>query len=128
MELMGIESVGTDPLKARVFRGFAANDRNPVRAGLVKHAADYPWCWIAPSDKPSAGPVPGWDAVEARLMGRVVQIGEGKIFGSRGFVFDAVIALGDRFRSRSVTARDVEGLGFATHGWRLAKMTKERAA
>ena len=27
---------------------------NPVRAGLVKHAADYPWCWIAPSDEPSA--------------------------------------------------------------------------
>ena len=101
---------------------------NPVRAGLVKHAADYPWCWIAPSDKPSAGPVPGWDAVEARLMGRVVQIGEGRIFGSRSFVFDAVAALGDRFRSRSVTARDVEGLGFATHGWRLAKMEKERAA
>ena len=67
-----------------------------------------------------------------RMMGagrrRVVQIGEGKIFGSRGFVFDAVIALGDRFQSRSVTARDVEGLGFATHGWRLAKMTKKRAA
>ena len=31
---------------------------NPVRAGLVKHAADYPWCWIAPSDEPSAGSVP----------------------------------------------------------------------
>ena len=101
---------------------------NPVRAGLVKHAADYPWCWIAPSDGPSAGSVPGWAAVEARLMGRVVQIGEGKIFGSRSFVFDAVIALGDRFQSRSVTARDVEGLGFATHGWRLARMAAEKGA
>ena len=101
---------------------------NPVRAGLVKHAADYPWCWIAPLDGPSAGSVPGWAVVEARLMRRVVQIGEGKIFGSFGFVTDAAFALGDRFRSRSVTAREVEGLGFATHGWRLAKMTKERAA
>ena len=101
---------------------------NPVRAGLVKHAADYPWCWIAPSDGPSAGSVPGWDAVEARLMRRVVQIGEGKIFGSRDFVFDAVIALGDRFQSRSVTARDVEGLGFATHGWRLARIAAEKGA
>ena len=36
---------------------------NPVRAGLVKHAADYPWCWIAPSDGPSAGSVPGWALV-----------------------------------------------------------------
>ena len=72
--------------------------------------------------------VPGWAVVEARLMRRVMQIGEGKIFGSRSFVFDAVIALGDRFQSRSVTAKDVEGLGFSTHGWRLAKMTKEKAA
>ena len=101
---------------------------NPVRAGLVKHAADYPWCWIAPSDVPSAGSVPGWAVVEARLMRRVVQIGEGKIFGSRDFVFDAVIALGDRFRSRSVTAREVEGLGFATHGWRLARMAEAKGA
>ncbi len=101
---------------------------NPVRAGLVKHAADYPWCWIAPSDGLSAGSVPGWDAVEARLMGRVVQIGEGKIFGSRDFVFDAVIALGDRFQSRSVTAREVEGLGFATHGWRLARMAEAKGS
>ena len=101
---------------------------NPVRAGLVKHAADYPWCWIAPSDGPSAGSVPGWAVVEARLMRRVVQIGEGKIFGSRSFVFDAVIALGDRFQSRSVTAREVDALGFATHGWRLARIAAEKGA
>ena len=105
-----------------------ANDRNPVRAGLVKHAADYPWCWIAPSDGPSAGSVPGWAVVEARLMRRVLQIGDGKIFGSRGFVFDAVIALGDRFQSRSVTAREVDGIGFATHGWRLARMAVAKGA
>ena len=72
--------------------------------------------------------VPGWAVVEARLMRRVVQIGEGKIFGSRSFVFDAVIALGDRFRSRSVTAREVDGIGFATHGWRLARMAAEKGA
>jgi len=101
---------------------------NPVRAGIVKHAADYPWCWIAPSDEPSAGSVPGWATVEARIMRRVVQIGEGKIFGSRGFVTDMVVALGDRFRSRSVVAREVEELGYATHGWRLAKMAAEKSA
>ena len=37
------------------------------------------------------------------------------MFGSEAF------ALGDRFRSRHVSARPVEELGFATHGWRLAK-------
>ena len=72
--------------------------------------------------------VPGWAVVEARLMRRVVQIGEGKIFGSRGFVYEAVIAFEERLRSRSVTAREVEGLGFATHGWRLARMAAEKGA
>ena len=31
---------------------------NPVRAGMVKHASDYAWSWIATSDGTSAGPVP----------------------------------------------------------------------
>ena len=31
------------------------------------------------------------------------------------------LALGDRFRTRRVVARAVEGIGFATHGWKLAK-------
>ena len=100
---------------------------NPVRAGIVRHAADYAWCWIAPSEAPFAGPVPGWTAVEARLMRRVAQIGDGKIFGSFAFVTDAAFALGDRFRSRCVTAKAVEELGYATHGWRLAKMAEEVA-
>ena len=100
---------------------------NPVRAGIVKHAADYAWCWIAPSDAPLAGTVPGWAAVEARLMRRVAQIGDGKIFGSFAFVTDAAFALGDRFRSRCVTAKAVEELGYATHGWRLAKTAEEVA-
>ena len=77
---------------------------------------------------PFVGSVPGWAVVEARLMRRVVQIGEGKIFGSRGFVYEAVIAFEERLRSRSVTARDVDGLGFATHGWRLARIAAEKGA
>ena len=89
---------------------------NPVRAGLVKHAADYAWCWISPNTPAFAGSVPEW-----RLMRRVAQIGDGKIFGSKGFVKEEAFALGDRFRSRSVTARAVEDLGYATHGWRLAQ-------
>ena len=101
---------------------------NPVRAGIVKHAADYAWCWIAPSDAPFAGTVPGWAAVEARLMRRVAQIGDGKIFGSFTFVTDAALALGDRFRSRCVTAKAVDELGYATHGWRLAKQAAKEVA
>ena len=64
---------------------------------------------------------------DKRLMRRVAQIGAGKIFGSRGFVMEVAFALGDRFRSRSVVAREVGELGYATHGWRLAKAA-ERAA
>ena len=95
---------------------------NPVRAGMVKHAADYAWSWIATSDGTSAGSVP-----DERLMRRVAQIGAGKIFGSRGFVMEVAFALGDRFRSRSVAAREVGELGYATHGWRLAKAAESAA-
>ena len=89
---------------------------NPVRAGIVTRAADYAWGWIAAPDEPFAGSVP-----EGRLARRVAQIGGGKIFGSMVFVVATAFALGSCFRSRSVPARAVEELGFATHGWRLAK-------
>ena len=89
---------------------------NPVRAGIVTRAADYAWGWIAAPDEPFAGSVP-----EGRLARRVAQIGGGKIFGSMVFVVATAFALGSCFRSRSVPARAVEDLGFATHGWRLAK-------
>ena len=89
---------------------------NPVRAGMVSRAADYAWSWIAAIDEPFAGSVP-----DRRLMRRVAQIGGGKIFGGERFVVATAFALGDRFRSRRVLARAVEDLGFATHGWKLAK-------
>ena len=89
---------------------------NPVRAGMVAHAYDYAWSWIAAPEAPFAGPVP-----EERLMRRVTQLGGGKIFGSETFVVEMVFAFGDRFRARHVPARAVEDMGFATHGWRLAK-------
>ena len=89
---------------------------NPVRAGLVTRAADYAWSWIAAPEAPFAGAVPAeW------LMRRVAQIGGGKVFGSEAFVVATAFALGDRFRSRHVAARAVGELGFATHGWKLAK-------
>lgn len=58
---------------------------------------------------------------EDALLGRVAQIGGGKIFGSESFVRETMFALGDKFRSRHLAARAVEELGYATHGWRLAK-------
>ena len=70
-----------------------------------------------------AGSVP-----DGRLMRRVAQIGDRKIFGSVEFVRETAFALGDRFRSRSVAARAVGELGFATHGWRLAKGTENVVA
>ena len=89
---------------------------NPVRAGIVTRAADYAWSWIAAVDAPFAGSVP-----DGRPERRVAQIGGGKVFGSEAFVVATAFALGDRFRSRHVSARAVEELGYATHGWRLAK-------
>ena len=89
---------------------------NPVRAGMVSRAADYAWCWISAVDAPTAGSVP-----DRRLMRRVAQIGGGKIFGSESFVVTMVLAHGCCFRARHVPARAVDGLGFASHGWRLAK-------
>ena len=90
---------------------------NPVRAGIVSRALDYAWCWIAPSDLMFAGSVP-----DKWLMRRVAQIEAGKIFGSVRFVMEAVSMLLGRFRSRRVVARAVGDLGYATHGWRLARI------
>ena len=89
---------------------------NPIRAGIVTRADAYAWSWIAPLDAPFAGSVPDdW------LMRRVAQIGGGKGFGSEEFVMATALALGSLFRTRRVQARPVDELGFATHGWRLAK-------
>jgi REP element-mobilizing transposase RayT len=89
---------------------------NPVRAGMVTQASDYAWGWMAAYEVSYAGPVP-----EERMKRRVAQIGGGKIFGSAAFVLEMVFALGERFKARHVPARAVEDIGFATHGWRLAK-------
>ena len=111
---------------------------NPVRAGLVTRAKDYPWCWCE-DDAPSfAGTGPGGSVVDGRCgdagkggpagpvpagwwLRRVAQIGAGKVFGSAGFVLRTAVALGGRFRSRRVGPVPVGGIGYATHGWRLAK-------
>jgi hypothetical protein len=66
----------------------------------------------------AAGPVP---VPEAWLMRKVAQIGEGKVFGSAEFVRRTAFGLGHLFPAKRVVARAVGEIGFATHGWRLAK-------
>ena len=60
-------------------------------------------------------------------MRRVAQISSGKIFGSAAFVAEKLGRFADRVRSRSARAREVEGIGFASHGWRLAAMLDKAA-
>ena len=54
-------------------------------------------------------------------MRRVAQIGVGKVFGSAAFVMQTAFGLGHLFPAKRVVARAVGEIGFATHGWRLAK-------
>ena len=65
--------------------------------------------------------------VEGVLMRRVVQFSRGKILGSAAFVAEMLGLFSDRVRSRSARARAVEGIGFASHGWRLAAMLEVAA-
>ena len=91
---------------------------NPVRAGLVSRAAEYRWVYDRNLREvgSSAGSVP-----ETWLMRRVAQIGAGKVFGSAAFVMKTAFGLGHLFSAKRVVAHPVGEIGFATHGWRLAK-------
>ena len=111
---------------------------NPVRAGLVTQAKDYRWCWCADGGALSAGTGPGGACGGGGADGpagpvpagwwlrRVAQVGAGKVFGSAGFVLRTASALGDRFRSRGVGAHPAGGIGYTTHGWRLARAAEAR--
>ena len=102
---------------------------NPVRAGIVTRAAEYRWVYDRNLSEVggSVGSVPnGADGAaesvpEAWLMRRVAQIGAGKVFGSAAFVMKTAFGLGHLFPAKRVVARAVGEIGFATHGWRLAK-------
>ena len=85
---------------------------NPVRAGIVAQARDYRWSWSEDDAAPAAGG--DW------CLRRVVQIGAGVVFGDEAFVLATAFALGDRFRSGGVGAHPADGVGWSTHGWRLA--------
>ena len=94
---------------------------NPVRAGMVTQIKAYRWVWSDNAYEIAlfAGSDPGG--------GRVVQIGEGKVFGSAGFVRMWIGGM----RLRRKDAHEVmemghgETVGYSSHGWRLANMQRE---
>ena len=111
---------------------------NPVRAGIVSRASKYRWVYDRDMGEVggAAGPVPNGrlapsaqdegSVPEAWLMRRVVQIGAGKVFGSEAFVKRMAFGLGHLFAAKHVVARPVGEIGFATHGWKLAKKQEEQ--
>ena len=116
-------------------------EMNPVRAGLCSRAFDYAWNTVGAARRGNAFAIrcrewllsvlglAGGDCplAEGWLMRRVAQISSGKIFGSAAFVAEMLGRFADRVRSRSARAREVEGIGFASHGWRLAAMLEAAA-
>ena len=95
---------------------------NPVRAGLVRRAADYRWGWCADD---AEGDVPAGAVPDGWCLGRRAQLVSGRVYGSEGFVRGWASALGSRFRAKRVGPRRMVGLpaeaGSAVLGWRLAE-------
>ena len=129
---------------------------NPVRARIVNRAEDYAWntvgaaklgnafalrcrTWllsvlgIACGDSPlDEGMVKSLSCGDSPLdagvlMKRIAQVSSGKILGSAAFVAEMLGVFAEKVRSRRARARRVKGLGFASHGWRLA-LELEKAA
>jgi REP element-mobilizing transposase RayT len=94
---------------------------NPVRAGMVTQIKAYRWVWSDSADEISlfAGFDPGG--------GRVVQIGEGKVFGSAGFVRMWICGMASRHKDAHEVLEmgSSETVGYSSHGWRLANAQQE---
>jgi hypothetical protein len=95
---------------------------NPVRAGMVTQIKAYRWVWSDNADEISlfAGSDPGG--------GKVVQIGEGKVFGSAGFVRMWIGGMASRYKDAHEVLEigSLEMVGYSSHGWRLANSHKFR--
>ena len=95
---------------------------NPVRAGMVTQIKAYRWVWSDNVDEISlfAGFDPGG--------GKVVQIGEGKVFGSAGFVRMWIGGMASRHKDAHEVLEigSLEMVGYSSHGWRLANSHKFR--
>ena len=99
---------------------------NPIRAGIVRQLKDYRWVWTQTPEK--SGQFPGCLPAGA-FMVRVAQIGSGKLFGGEEFVRRWILGFGEKWRARSVGVHAVkteglEGIGYSSHGWRLAAKAK----
>ena len=96
---------------------------NPVRAGMVKQIKAYRWIWSDNANEISlfTGFDPGG--------GRVVQIGEGKVFGSAGFVRIWIGGMTSRYKDAHEVLEmgSLETVGYSSHGWRLANAQSERS-
>jgi REP element-mobilizing transposase RayT len=99
---------------------------NPVRAKIVSQAKDYAWSSQAAFS--SARDSGGFSAFEGSVpneerweMKKWVQVGNGKIFGSRGFVETEIGISRSCFHSCRVRARQVAGSAYAAYGQRLSK-------
>ena len=109
---------------------------NPIRAGIVHRAHEYAWSWIAGAEGGSssnAGTDPAITAgvgsvPEEALLRRVVQIGAGKVFGDEEFVKARLFGFGGKLKSSTAVARPVGQLGFASHGYLLAKKLAAKLA
>ena len=95
---------------------------NPVRAGMVTQIKAYRWVWSDNANEISlfTGFDPGG--------GRVVQIGEGKVFGSAGFVRMWIGGMASRYKDAHEVLEigSLEMVGYSSHGWRLANSHKFR--
>ena len=97
---------------------------NPIRAGMVTQIKAYRWVWSDNVNEISL--FTGFDPGE----GRVVQIGEGKVFGSAGFVRMWIGGMASRHKdAHEVMEIDSsETIAYSSHGWRLANAQRERSA
>ena len=118
---------------------------NPVRAKVASRAADYAWNTVGAAKRGNAFAVrcrmwllsvlgvaceggslegvleSGVVPPEWKLLTKwIAQVSSGKILGSEEFVTEMLRRFSDRVRSRRARARKVEGIGFASHGWKLA--------
>ena len=96
---------------------------NPVRAGMVTQIKAYRWVWSDNMNEISlfTGFDPGG--------GKVVQIGEGKVFGSAGFVRMWIGGMASRHKDAHevVEIGSSETIAYSSHGWRLANVQRERS-
>lgn len=98
---------------------------NPIRAGMVRQVKEYLWSWSEKGDENEVllGTVP-----EEWCMKRRVQMGEGRVYGSEGYVRKMSFAVGWCFKAKGVVAHGIMNLpeeaGKAVMGWKLAMSFK----